>query len=485
VSEGGTGLDTLARETVPRVTHLGAPVTTTGQRPPALLTAGDSLHQAGDVPPLLPATVADLVGEVSAGRAVSVTVAGVVYRVTAGMFSPARLGAVRWPGPAGDGRVDDGRPAVASQLVEADVVTGVTVAGVTVLLTVVELAGEELVAEERTRVLHSDAAQLATLVSPAASLLLTLPLTPSIVRPAGHLGAGDLLVHVAAPAPDAGGEGAGGAGAQVTPGLAGVRGGGRSAGERLATDCSTDRDLVSTAGPGLLPQQGGPAAGAGGDPVRREGAGGALARVADGLALVNTTVQGPATDLATGELDSTVSTTEPLLTSLPTVTLRGDSLLALLARPHMTLGGTPVPATGEELDALLATEEVRVAPGDPGEGPAGAGLAEGGSAGIARSRVTEVETGVRTLRGGGQGTTTHLTAGVGHQTFVPVPFWVEELPAEAPVLLRQGLHHDLAARAPPAGLHGGRPGPLPHTAEMEDLVAVAAVPGGVMLFDPV
>ena len=161
-----------------------------------------------------------------------------------------------------------------------------------------------------------------------------------------------------------------------------------------------------------------------------------------------------------------------------------------------------MPAAGEELDALLATEEVRVAPGDPGEGPAGAGLAEGGSAGIARSRVTEVETGVRTVRGGGQRSTTHLTAGVGYQTFVPVPFWVEELPAEAPVLLGQGLHHDLAARAPPAGLHGGRPGPLPHTAEMEDLnikleenellirfytdlVAVATVPGGVMLFDPV
>ena len=111
-----------------------------------------------------------------------------------------------------------------------------TVASVTVVLAVVQLAGQELVTEERAGMLHSDAAELPTLVPPAAPLLLTSPPTPSIVRPARHLGAGQFLVHVATAAADTGGEGAGRAGARVAGGLAMGGGGGGAAGEGLVTD---------------------------------------------------------------------------------------------------------------------------------------------------------------------------------------------------------------------------------------------------------
>ena len=98
--------------------------------------------------------------------------------------------------------------------------TSVTVASMTVVLTVVQLAGQELVTEERAGVLHSDAAELPTLVPPTAPPLLTSPPTAGIVSPAGHLGTGQVLVHEATAAPHTGGEGTGGAGAQVTVSLA-------------------------------------------------------------------------------------------------------------------------------------------------------------------------------------------------------------------------------------------------------------------------
>ena len=97
--------------------------------------------------------------------------------------------------------------------------TGVTVTGVATLLTVVEPAGQEFVTDERAGMFQSDTAQLSTLVSPAASLLLTSSPTASIIRPGGHLGTGQVLVHVATATPDTGGEGTGGTGAQVTVSL--------------------------------------------------------------------------------------------------------------------------------------------------------------------------------------------------------------------------------------------------------------------------
>lgn len=218
----GAGLYTPPALTVSGVTHLAALVSPTRQGPPTLLATGDSVHQAGNVPPLLPAAVADLGGQLGAGGAVPVAVAGVEHRVTTGVISPAHLHTVRRLGPTRYRRVDHGCPALAGQLREAHIVTGVTVASVTVLLAVVQLAGEQLVTQERTGVLHSDAAQLPALVSATASLLLTFPLTASIVSPSRHLVAGQLLVHVATPAPHTGGERTGRAGPEVTVSLAAV-----------------------------------------------------------------------------------------------------------------------------------------------------------------------------------------------------------------------------------------------------------------------
>ena len=112
----GAGLDTLACLTLARVTDLVTPVTTTGQRSTTQFATGDSLHQTGNVPPLLPATVTPLVGQLGAGRTDGVTVAGVMDGVTTGMFSPAGLSTVRRPGPTGHWRVDDGGPTVTGEL---------------------------------------------------------------------------------------------------------------------------------------------------------------------------------------------------------------------------------------------------------------------------------------------------------------------------------------------------------------------------------
>ena len=114
--------------------------------------------------------------------------------------------------------------------------TGVTVASVAVFLTVVQFAGEELVTDERTGMFHPDAAELSTLVPPAAPLLLTSPPAASIVSPGGHLCTGEVLVHEATATLDTGGEGTGGTGAQVTVSLAPVGRGGRATGEDLVTD---------------------------------------------------------------------------------------------------------------------------------------------------------------------------------------------------------------------------------------------------------
>ena len=145
--------------------------------------------------------------------------------------------------------------------------------------------------------------------------------------------------------------------------------------------------------------------------------------------------------------------------------------LAVLAGSLVTESCAGVAATVEQFAALSATQQDGVAPGHPGQGPARAGLTEGGPAGVTGPRVTEVQAGVRTdgVRGEGQGSTTDFTTGVRHQALVPVPLGSQHLPTEAPVLLGQRLHHHLAARAPPAGLQGRRPRPLLDAAQVEYL----------------
>ena len=108
----GAGLDTLGGLTLARVADLVTTVSATGQRAAAEFATGDSLHQASNVPPLLPPAVAPLVSKVCTGWAVCVAVTGVMYGVTTGMFSPAGLRTVRGPGPAWYWRVDDCGPTV-------------------------------------------------------------------------------------------------------------------------------------------------------------------------------------------------------------------------------------------------------------------------------------------------------------------------------------------------------------------------------------
>lgn len=109
---GGAGLNTLPSLTLTRVTDLVTPVPPTAQSSAAQFAAGDSLHQAGDVPPLFPPAVTPLVGELCAGRTDGITVTGMMYGVATGMFSPAGLRTVRRPGAARDWRIDDGSPTV-------------------------------------------------------------------------------------------------------------------------------------------------------------------------------------------------------------------------------------------------------------------------------------------------------------------------------------------------------------------------------------
>ena len=136
----------------------------------------------------------------------------------------------------------------------------------------------------------------------------------------------------------------------------------------------------------------------------------------------------------------------------------------------MTESLAGVAATVEQFATDLTAEQRSVAAGQSGQGPAGAGLTEGGPAGVTGPRVTEVQAAVRTgrvLRG--QSSATDLPTAVRHEALVPVPLRPQHFPTEAPVLPGQGLHHDLTSRASPAGLQSGGLGPLLHAADMEYL----------------
>ena len=67
-----------------------------------------------------------------------------------------------------------------------------------------EGAGKHLSAYECAIVIYLNTAELRALVSAARPLLLTALLAARVVGATGQLGAGDLLVHVPAPAPHKG-----------------------------------------------------------------------------------------------------------------------------------------------------------------------------------------------------------------------------------------------------------------------------------------
>ena len=160
----------------------------------------DALNVAGKVLPLLVAPVAGLHSERCTGRAGLLAVAVVTHRMRTIVAPPARPAALRRPDSAGHGRVQHRHAAGAGKLVEADHGAAGALAPVTGLLAAVLGAREELAAEERAGVVRQDAALLATLVPATQPLGLALLPAPGVVRPAGQFGAGQLLVHVAAPA---------------------------------------------------------------------------------------------------------------------------------------------------------------------------------------------------------------------------------------------------------------------------------------------
>ena len=102
----------------------------------------------------------------------------------------------------------------------------------------------------------------------------------------------------------------------------------------------------------------------------------------------------------------------------------------------MTEGWAGVAATVEQFATDFTAEQRSVAPGQSGQGPARAGLTEGGSAGVTGPRVTEIQAGVRTDRvlRGGQRSATDFPTAVRHEALVPVPLGPQHFPAEAPVL---------------------------------------------------
>ena len=63
-------------------------------------------------------------------------------------------------------------------------------------------AGEKATARQGANVLGQDAADLAALVLSTASLFSAALAAPGVIRPGGQLGTSQLLVHVAATAPN-------------------------------------------------------------------------------------------------------------------------------------------------------------------------------------------------------------------------------------------------------------------------------------------
>lgn len=70
---------------------------------------------------------------------------------------------------------------------------------------------------------------------------------------------------------------------------------------------------------------------------------------------------------------------------------------------------------------------------------------------------------------------------MGDQTLILIPVWVDQLTTEAAILPGDSGHWRLTARASPAPLHCHTLGPLFDAGDVEDLEAVPAVPGGLLL----
>jgi len=114
---------------------------------------------------------------------------------------------------------------------------------------------------------------------------------------------------------------------------------------------------------------------------------------------------------------------------------------------------------------------------------AGTSDGEGGGAGWAGSGVAQLHAGVGTGRGAPP--PAHLPAAVRHHALVPVPLGVAQLAAEAEIFPRNERVDALAAGAAPAPVFcTGRLRPLLDAMDVEDLIAIVTVPGGMVLLHP-
>jgi len=227
----------------------GAGVHPTRQPSPARPAAADALQVTGDVATGLVAAVALPGGEGGAGRAGRLAVAAVHHRVTAAVLSAANLPAVGRPGPAGYRREHHRRPALAGKLLETDLRAGSAVTRVAQRLALVFPAGEKATARQGANVLGQDAADLAALVLSTASLFSAALAAPGVIRPGGQLGTSQLLVHVAATAPNQRGAWAGRTSTCVAEMCAGVRLAGRATLELTTAHQSAYRDGVRAGSP--------------------------------------------------------------------------------------------------------------------------------------------------------------------------------------------------------------------------------------------
>jgi len=419
-------------------------------------------------------------------------VAGVRDGVGAGVAACTRLPALRGPSPTRNRGVQQCATARAGQLFETYAGTGLAVAAVTKVFTSVEGAGKHLSAYESAIVIYLNTAELRALVSAARPLLLTALLAARVVGATGQLGAGDLLVHVPAPAPHKGSLNTRWARTCMTDGRAGVRVGRRSAGQLRAAGHPTGWYGIQTA----LPRrhsvplveflQGRLAAGAGGDPAWGEQAGCTATRVAGHVALMLLAVTRLLTEVLADVLGDpgSLRCTNCITYTLAAVTNLADDFKTIVAGPLVADVLALVHPAVQLLvaDALASKHLSTLYPHL--FSAARTCCQDGCSAGRTGSRVAELDTGVGARISSFP--TTHLAAGMRNQALVPLPFGVPQLPAEAAVLGRSLGAHGLTTRASPSPLLGaGGLSPLLDAIQMENLKAIMTVPSSIVLSDSV
>lgn len=373
-----------------RMARLLAPVLAAGEVAQAGAPARQALQEAGHRTPLLMVAEAPLFGERSAWRAGGVAVAVVGDKVAARVLPGTRLVAFGRPCATRYRCTQASAATVAAQVFKTDVPAGWAVSAVTGLLAHVLAAGEPLAAHERAAVFRVHAAQHEALVAAALAPLLAPPLAQllgAVAAAARQLHAGDLARGGPAPAAHGARQRARRARTLVARCVTLVRAVLGTAHQELPADAAARGNRVDARLPrgGPLDTVQGPlAARAVHHGGRQQGAAAALAKVAHRGALVGATVQGPSALLATRELPGRIGL--PGAQNLPPL-LVAVALLVHEASTGVTdVGMAPRladvdPAVEKAATGLSAAHFLLLAAAHlPGELPAGAGPAYGGTA---------------------------------------------------------------------------------------------------------